>query len=109
MGTGVRIVAGVCVLSIVAMIGLFVVSTREMGLLAGLRAVAGTWWGVTTLADLGIGLVFVSVWVCLLESRRWARPMWVVAMFLLGNFTTLVFVLMRCRGARSVREVFLGR
>lgn len=109
MGSGVRIVAGVCVLSIVTMIGLFVVSTREMGLLAGLRAVAGTWWGVTTLADLGVGLVFVSVWMCLLERRVWARPLWVLAMFLLGNFTTLVFVLMRCRDARSVREVFLGR
>lgn len=109
MGVGVRVVAGVCVVLIVAMIVLFVVSTREMGLLAGLRHVAGTWWGVTTLADLGVGLVFMSAWICLLERRPWTRPLWVVAMFLLGNFTTLVYVLVRCRGAKTVHELFLGR
>ncbi len=109
MGTGVRILASVCVVSICAMMVLFVVSTREMGLISGLRSVAETWWGITTLADLGVGLVFVAAWICLLEKRTWTRVPWVVSVFLFGNFATLVYLLLRCRAASTVRQVFLGR
>jgi hypothetical protein len=105
---GVRIVAALCVLSIVAMLWLFVISSQEMGLSAGLREVAGTWWGITTLADLGVGLLFVALWICLLERKAWARPLWVLAVFMLGNFTTLIYILVRCRRARSIRELILG-
>lgn len=108
MSASVRIVAAVCVLLLLAMVAIFVVSAREMGLIAGLRSVAGTWWGVTTLVDLGVGLAFVAGWMWMLERRSWARPLWVIAVFLLGNFTTLVFLLLRCRRARSVREIVLG-
>lgn len=105
---GVRIVAALCILSIVAMLWLFVVSSQEMGLGAGLREVAGTWWGITTLADLGVGLLFVSLWICLLERKTWSKPLWVLAVFMLGNFTTLIYILVRCRRARSIRELMLG-
>ncbi|MBX3362931.1 MAG: hypothetical protein KF912_02165 [Phycisphaeraceae bacterium] len=106
---GVKVLASVCCVLIAAMIGLIVVSSLEMGLIAGLRLVAGSWWGITTLADLGVGLLFVMVWLCLLERRVWARVMWVVAVCMLGNLATLVFLLIRCRDALTVREVFLGR
>lgn len=109
MSVGVRLLAGSCVVAIAAMIVLFAVATREMTLWAGLRIVAGTWWGITTLADLGVGLVFVAIWMCLLERRWWRRAVWVVAVFGLGNFATLVYLLIRCRGASSIRGVFLGR
>lgn len=105
---GVRIVAALCIVSIVAMLWLFVVSSQEMSLGAGLREVAGTWWGITTLADLGVGLLFVSLWICLLERKAWSKPLWVLAVFMLGNFTTLIYILVRCRRARSIRELVLG-
>jgi hypothetical protein len=108
MSIGVRVLATFCVISLVGMLWLFVVSTREMGLLSGLREVASTWWGVTTLADLAVGLLFVSTWICLTERHPWARPLWIVAVFLLGNFTTLVYLLIRCRRANSLRRVFMN-
>lgn len=107
MTLGVRLLATACAVSIGAMLVLFVVSARQMGLVAGLREIAATWWGVTTLVDLGAGLLFVSAWICLTERRVWARPVWVLAVFMLGNFTTLVYLLVRCRGAGSFREVIL--
>ncbi|MCW5768752.1 MAG: hypothetical protein KIT19_08705 [Phycisphaeraceae bacterium] len=106
---GVRVFASVCCGLIAAMIGLIVASSLEMGLVAGLRLVAGSWWGITTLADLGVGLLFVMAWLCLLERRVWARVLWFAAVCLLGNLATLVFLLVRCRDAVTVREVFLGR
>lgn len=107
MTTGVRLLAAACVVSLGAMLVLFVVSARQMGLVAGLREVAATWWGITTLVDLGAGLLFVIAWICLTERRVWARPFWVLAVFMLGNFTTLIYLLVRCRGASSFREVLL--
>lgn len=92
---------------IIAMLASFVWASLEMSLARGLASVAGTRWGVVTLVDLGIGLVFVAAWIALLEkSPRRALP-WIVAMFLLGNFTTLVYLLWRCRRARTLADLIL--
>lgn len=105
-----RSVAAVAVASallIAAFLAMFVASSLEMSLGAGLAAVAGTLWGVTTLADLGVGLVVIAIWIALLERTPARSIPWIVALFLLGNFTTLVYLLVRCRRAPSFRSLFL--
>lgn len=104
---GVRALAVLLAALIVGLLVLFVVSMREMSLLAGLRNVASTWWGITTLADLGIGLVVVALWMIALERRPMRAFAWILALLLLGNLTTAVYLLLRCRRASHVRDVFM--
>lgn len=107
MKPGPLIVALVSTLSIIAMLVLFVVSSFEMSLGAGLKDVAATWWGVTTLVDLGAGLLFIAVWICLLERSAWRSVPWIIALCGLGNFTTLVYLLVRSLRQPTIRDVFL--
>lgn len=95
-----------CLLAIAGMLALFVFSTLEMSLGAGLADVAGTLWGITTLVDLGAGLIFVAIWIALLERGPRAIP-WIIAIFLLGNFTTLVYLAVRCTRHQTLEGVFL--
>lgn len=104
---GVKALAALCVLSLMGLLALFVVASLEMSLGAGLADVASTWWGITTLVDLGLGILIVLGWIWLIEQRWWARLGWTLAMFGLGNFTALIFLLVRCRRASSLREVVL--
>jgi hypothetical protein len=84
----VLVLFALCLLAIAGMLALFVFSALEMSLGAGLADVAGTLWGITTLVDLGAGLIFVAI-------------------FLLGNFTTLVYLAVRCTRHQSLEGVFL--
>jgi len=104
---GVIAVAIACLVLIIAFLALFVASSLEMSLGDGLVRVAGTLWGVTTLADLGVGLLFIAVWIALLERSSLRAAPWIVAIFLLGNFTTLVYLLVRCRQAETLHALFL--
>jgi hypothetical protein len=100
------LVAAFCALSLVAMLVLFVFASLEQSLLDGLAAVSGTLWGVTTLVDLAAGILFVATWIALLERSVARTAPWLVGLGLLGNFTTLVYVLVRCRGAATLCDVF---
>lgn len=64
-------------------------------------------WGLVTLIDLSIGLIVIAVWIALLEPRPLCAAGWIIALFLLGNVVTLVFLLYRTRYARSFAELFL--
>lgn len=107
-GSGRWVLAGLIVLALLGFVTSFVVATREMSLFDGLRDVAGSWWGIVTLADLGAGLLFVALWISLLERRVWPAVGWIVALGMLGNVTTLAYLLVRCVRTRSIREAVLG-
>ena len=109
MTKSVAVLLGVCIASILGMLVLFVLSSLEMSLGAGLADVAGTLWGVTTLADLGAGLVFVAVWIAMLERSALRATPWIIAVFLFGNFTTLVYLAVRCFRYPTLEDVLLAR
>ena len=104
----VTIVLALTALANLAMLALFVWSSLEMNLAAGLSELVSTRWGITTLADLGAGLAFVALWIALLETRPWRTACWWIALAGLGNFTTLVFILVRALKAPNRRQLVLG-
>ena len=62
---------------------------------------------VVTLLDLGVGLLFVTVWLALVEPSPRRAVAWIVALLLLGNVVTLVYLLSRTCRARQLRDLFL--
>ena len=74
----------------------------------GLGYVAADRWGVVTLVDLGVGLIFVGAWIAVLERNALRTVCWLVALGCLGNLTTLVYVLVRARRARTLSALLLG-
>ena len=64
-------------------------------------------WAVVTLFDLGIGLLFVAVWIAVVEPRRWVAAAWIAGLFMLGNATTLAFLLWRSRRATRFADLLL--
>ncbi|MCA9280415.1 MAG: DUF1475 family protein [Phycisphaeraceae bacterium] len=105
---GTLVVGGLLVLVLVGFIASFVVAAREMSLGEAMRDVAETRWGIVTLADLGAGLMFAALWISMLERRAWRATAWIVGLFLLGNFTTCLYLLVRCVKYRTLREAVLA-
>ncbi len=105
--TGGRALAIDFAVSIFALLALFVVSSLEMSLGDGLRAVASTLWGVTTLVDLYIGLLFIAVWIWFVERGRWPALVWTVALVFTGNFATAVYILQRAIRKRTLAATLL--
>lgn len=75
--------------------------------LAGLRYLLADPWGRVTLLNFGIGLLFVAVWIALVEPNPWRAAAWIVALFLLGNVITLAFLLCRTCQVQHWSELFL--
>ena len=73
----------------------------------GLGAVLNNPWGIVTLLDLGIGLLFVAAWITVMEPRPLCAAAWIAALFLLGNAVTLAFLLWQTRNADRFADLFL--
>jgi len=63
-------------------------------------------WGAVTLLDLGISLLFVAVWIALLEMRPLPAVVWIALLFVFGHALTLVYLLWRSRNASRVQDLF---
>lgn len=97
----------VCGILLGLLVAAILIASGHGSVLAGLRHVIADPWGVVTLLDLGIGLLFVAVWLTLVEPSPWRAAAWIVALFLLGNVVTLVYLLSRTCRARQLRDLFL--
>jgi hypothetical protein len=97
----------VCVVLLLCLILGSLMAQAQDGLWAGLARIMRQPWGVVTLTDLGCGLLAVAGWMCCLERRRGPLAGWLVALFLLGNISTVAFLLLRSLSASSLRQVFL--
>ncbi len=84
-----------------------VVATDHGSVLNGLRRLLNDPWGVVTLLDLGVGLLFVAAWMAVMEPRPWCAALWIAALFVLGNVITLVFLLWRTRYVTRFSELFI--
>lgn len=97
----------VCGILLGLLVAAILIASSHSNVLAGLRHVIADPWGVVTLLDLGIGLLFVAVWLVLVEPSPQRAVAWIVALLLFGNVVTLVYLLSRTCRARQLRDLFL--
>lgn len=102
-----RVLIVICGILLGLLAAAIVVAGSHESVLLGLRKLLADPWGVVTLLDLSIGLLFVAVWIGVMEPRPGRAALWIVALFLLGNVVTLVFLLWRTQRVEQVRELFL--
>jgi hypothetical protein len=96
------LICGVLLGLLVAGIGF----ASQHNLLSSLNMILADPWGAVTLLDLGIGLLFVAVWIALLETKPLWALVWIIALCLLGNVITLVYLLWRSRNASRLQDLF---
>lgn len=97
---------GLCV--IVLGVGIVFASLEE-SLAAGLAKVVDGRWGVVTLVDLYVGLIFIALWIAWIERSWWRALLWTLGLFALGNLTTAIYVAVRAWRAPSVTAFFTAR
>lgn len=97
----------ICGILLGLLVAAILIASGHSHVLAGLRHVSADPWGVVTLLDLGIGLLFVAVWLALVEPSPWRAAVWIIALFVLGNVVTLAYLLSRTCRARRLRDLFL--
>ena len=107
MSRPVKIVVLVCTFLLGALFAGIVLGVREKSLAESLGAMFFDIWGVVTLLDLYVGLLFVATWIAWLERRWWKAALWIAALASLGNVVTLVYILLRARKANSFAGIFL--
>jgi hypothetical protein len=98
------IVCGILLGLLLAAMG---IASTQTSVWEGLCHVAADPWGIVTLMDLGVGIIFVAVWMTIVEPRPLYAGAWIVALFLLGNAVTLIFLIWRTRYARRISDLFL--
>ncbi|MGB2681007.1 MAG: DUF1475 family protein [Candidatus Competibacter sp.] len=101
-----RVAIIVCGLLLGVLVTAILVASYQVNLLEGFRQLAAQPWGLVTLLDLSVGLLFVAVWIALVEPNPWRAGAWIIALFLLGNVITLSFLLSRTCRARRLRDLF---
>lgn len=97
----------VCGILLGLLMAAMLIAGSHSGVLASLHAIAANPWGVVVLLDLGIGLLFVAVWLALMEPSPPRAAVWIVALLLLGNVVTLIYLLSRTYRVRRLRDLFL--
>ena len=97
------IVCGILLGLLVAAIG---TASTHGHVIDGLRRLIADPWGIVTLLDLGVGLIFVAAWITIMEPRPLHAAVWVTALFLLGNVVTLVFLIWRTRYVTHFAQLF---
>lgn len=103
---GTKLVAALCIAGIAALVAMIVASSLEMSLWQGLKATVDTRWGITTMVDLYAGLAVVAGWIAWRERSVARTALWIVALGLLGNLATLVYLLIACLRSRSASDLF---
>ncbi len=102
-----RIPVIICGILLGLLVATILIASQHSHVLAGLRYIINDPWGVATLIDLGIGLLFIAVWLWLVEPVRWRAIAWIIALFVLGNVVTLAYLLCRTCQVRHWSELFL--
>ena len=102
-----RIAVIICGILLGLLVAAILIASSHSSVLAGLRHLIADPWGIATLLDLGVGLLFVAVWLVLIESSPWRAALWIVALFLFGNVVTLAYLLWRTCKVQHWSELFL--
>ena len=66
-------------------------------------------WGIITLIDFYTGASLFCGWIAYRERSAWRTIAWIVAIFLLGNLMTSLYVLLALRSSgRNAHAFWLG-
>ena len=108
-GRSTRMLGWLAAIAAVGQGGLIIWASCTGGsVVTALVALAQVPWGLTTLTDLYLGLLLVGLWMYLLQrGARRAWPWW-LGLFILGNFTTVVFLWWRCVRHRTLAGALLA-
>lgn len=67
-------------------------------------------WGIITLIDFYTGVALFCGWIAFRERSAWKTAGWIVAICLLGNLMTSLYVLLALRtSGRDARVFWMGR
>jgi len=102
-----RITVIVCGLLLGVLLVAILIASNQSSVVHGLIAITAEPWGVVTLLDLGAGLLFVAAWIAVVEPRPLHAALWIIALCVMGNVVTLVFLLWRTRYAQRFSDLFL--
>ncbi len=97
----------VCGVLLGVLLACIIAASGHGNVLVALREMAGQPWGLVTLMDLGVGLVFVATWMAVVEPSPLRATIWILCLFALGNVVTLVFLIWRSRRTERFRDLFL--
>lgn len=105
----VKVVALVAAGWAMLLVGLIVRSSMEMSLGAGLRATVDSWWGITTMVDLYAGLAVIAAWISHRERSALRAAPWILGLVLLGNLTTLAYLVFAGLRSQSMVDLIGAR
>jgi hypothetical protein len=74
---------------------------QEPNLLAGLGSITTNPWPFATAADLIFGLCLMAILIAWNEQSPKVALLWIVALFLLGNIATAIYLLARAKALRD--------
>lgn len=97
----------ICGILLGLLVAAILIAGNHSNVFNGLHHVIANPWGIVTLLDLGVGLLFIAVWLALVEPSPWRAALWITALFILGNVVTLAYLLSRTCRARHARDLFL--
>ena len=102
-----RVTIVICGILLGLLLAAIIVASGQANVLEGLKGLLAEPWGMVTLLDLSIGLLFIAAWITVMEPRPLYAAVWILALLILGNVVTLVFLLWRTRNAKSFSDLFL--
>lgn len=79
----------------------------QANLIASLSAIFKDPWGAVTFLDLYVGLSVIAAWIFVVERQKWVAVVWTVALMCLGNFATVLYLLIRSFRVKELRHLFL--
>lgn len=92
-----------------AMLGVTAWASQHENVLAAFVRLARDPWGLATLFDAYFAFLAVWFWIAWREASALSRAIWLVAIFLLGNFAIATYVLLALRREASLDGLFRKR
>lgn len=101
-----RFIQALCVVRFALLLAGIVRASLVENVLVGGERVLRDPWGLATLADAYCGFCVASVWIWAVERSKAAAVLWIVALMLLGNLASLVWLFLKARRARQLADLF---
>jgi hypothetical protein len=102
-------VLSVCALLFAVLTGVIVWASVESNVMQGVEEMAALRWGIATFTDFYIGATFVGIWIGVMEKSIFRGAAWTLALFILGNLVTLIYVALRARASEKFTDIFALR
>ena len=78
----------------------------ESNVFQGIKEMLALRWGVVTFLDFYIGATVIGVWICVIEKSIFRGVIWTLAIYLLGNLATLVYLARRAWISKNFSDIF---